>query len=211
MGFFDWFRRPPQINDRPGLLDFLDSRAAFLTQKGIFDFVRATSGPAFSGLIKERAFSEAVDRARWKSYPLSLAMVTEMVHGALRPAASGAAPLAEALQGAAFAVIDRYPVPQAIGADAWAAARAELGVRVIHIGLHARKAVKDIPAPVANEFFVNLPIHERLRRQDDVWVTNNLRINLIRMWEEFDQRADAAALTEALGVARETDAAAARG
>jgi hypothetical protein len=209
MGFFDWFRRPQPIGDRAGLIDYLDTRAAFLTQKGIFDFVRATSGPAFSGLIREAAFSQAVDQSRWKSYPLSLAMVAEMVHGVLRPEASGATPLAEALQDAAWTVIDRYPAPPAIGAEAWAAARAELGVRVLHIGLHARKAVKDIPAPLAPEFFLNLPIHERLRRQDDVWVTNNLRINLIRMWEDFDRRAVVAALVEELGVARE--AAAARG
>jgi hypothetical protein len=209
MGFLDWFRRPRPIDDRAGLIDYLDTRAAFLTQKGIFDFVRATSGPAFSGLIREAAFSQAVDRARWKSYPLSLAMVTEMVHGVLRPAATGAGPLAEALQTAVWAVIDRYPMPQPIGIAEWAAARAELGVRVLQIGLHPRKAVKDIPAPLAPQFFVNLPIHERLRRQDDAWVTNNLRINLIRMWEDFDRRAIVAALVDALGVARE--AAAARG
>jgi hypothetical protein len=211
MGFLDWFRRPPPIDDRPGLIDFLDTRAAYLTQKGIFDYVRATSGPHFRGLIGEPAFATAVDKARWQSYPLSLSMVTEMVHGVLRPAASGAVPLAEALQAAALVVIDRYPIPQAIGAEAWASSREELRLRLLHIGLHARKAVKDIPAPFAQQFFINLPIHKQMRRQDDVWVTNNLRVTLIRMYEEFDQRADPAALAKALNVARERDAVAPHG
>jgi hypothetical protein len=211
MGIFDWFRRPPPIDDRPGLLEFLDTRAAFLAQKGIFDFARATTGPHFYGLIKEKAFAEAVDRARWKSYPLTLSTVVEMVDGTLRPSAMGPMPLAEALQGAALEIIDRYPVPAVVGPDAWSAARDELALRVIQIAMHPPKAVKDIPFPIADQFFRNLPIHERMRGHDQTWVTNNLRANLIRMWEEFDKRADVAALADALGVAREAAAAALRG
>src|SRR3989304_2082103 len=111
MGFLDWFRRPPPIDDRPALVEFLDSHAAFLTQKGIFDFSRAVSGPSFSSLVREATFMAAVDEARWKSYPLALSCVVEMVDGVLCPLAKGAMPLAEALQAAAFEIIDRYPVP----------------------------------------------------------------------------------------------------
>jgi hypothetical protein len=209
MGFLDWFRRAPPIDDRSSLLEFLDTRAAFLVQKGIFDFARATTGPHFYGLIREKAFAAAVDQARWKSYPLTLSIVVEMVDGALRPSAIGAMPLAEALRAAALDVIDRYPAPKAIGAEAWLAAREELALRVIQIALHPPKPVKDIPFPIADKFFANLPIHERMRGHDQTWVTNNLRANLIRMWEDFDKRANMYALADALGVARE--AAAARG
>jgi hypothetical protein len=203
MGFLDWFRRPPRIDDRAGLTDYLDSRAAFVVQKGIFDFSRGAAGPHFSQLIKEPAYVEAVDEARWNSYPLALSAVVEMVHGVLLPAATGAMPLAEALQGVAFAIVDRYPVPQAIGAEAWAAARAELGRRVIHIALHPPKAVKDIVLPIADQFFANLPIHQRLRGAYNEIVTNNLRSNLLRMHDDFTRRADVAALMGALDVARE--------
>ena len=165
MGFLDWFRRPPPIDDRPALVEFLDSRAAFLTQKGIFDFSRAAAGPSFSSLIKEAAFAAAVDEARWKSYPLVLSCVVEMVDGVLRPLAQGAMPLAEALQASAFEIIDRYPVPKPIEPAAWAEARAALGLRIIHIALHPPKRVKDIPLQIAPQFYDNLPIHQRSARK----------------------------------------------
>jgi hypothetical protein len=201
MGILDWFKRPPPIDDRPALLEFIDSRAAFLTQKGIFDFSRAAAGPSFSQLIKEPAFAEAVDEARWKSYPLTLFCVVEMADGVMRPMATGAMPLAEALQAAAFEIIDRYPTPKSIDPAAWAEARAALGLRIIHVALHPPKYVKDIPLQIASQFHDNLPIHERLRGSASEIVTNNLRTGLIRVHKEFTERADCAALVAALGVA----------
>ena len=201
MGFLDWFRRPPPIDDHPALVEFLDSHAAFLTQKGIFDFSRAVSGPSFSSLVREEGFMAAVDEARWKSYPLTLSCVVEMVDGVLRPLAEGAMPLAEALQAAAFEIIDRYPVPKPIEPTAWAEARAALGLRIIHVALHPPKRVKDIPLQIAPQFYDNLPIHQRLRGSANEIVTSNLRTNLIRMHEEFTGRANVAALVKALGVA----------
>ena len=207
MGFLDWFRRPQPIADRPALVEYLDSRAAFLTQKSIFDFSRAVAGPSFSSLIKEAVFAAAVDEARWKSYPLTLSCVVEMVDGVLRPLAKGAMPLAEALQAAAFEIIDRYPEPKAIESAAWADARAALGLRIIHIALHPPKRVKDIPLQIAPQFYDNLPIHERLRGSANEIVTNNLRTSLIRMREEFEGCADVTALVNALGVAAVGDVA----
>lgn len=201
MGFLDWFRRSPPIDDRSGLVEYLDSRAAFLTQKGIFDFSRAAAGPSFSMLIKEATFAAAVDEARWKSYPLTLSCVVEMVDGVLRPLAKGAMPLAEALQAAAFEIIDRYPVPKPIEPAAWAEARNSLGLRIIHVALHPPKHVKDIPLQIAPQFYDNLPIHQRLRGSANEIVTNNLRTSLIRMREEFEGCANVAALVTALGVA----------
>ena len=207
MGFLDWFRGSAPINDRPALLEYLDSRASFLTQKGIFDFTRAAAGPSFSSLIKETAFAEAVDEARWKSYPLTLSCVVEMVHGVLRPLAKGAMPLAEALQTAAFEIIDRYPAPKAIEPAAWKESRDALGLRIIHIALHPPKHVKDIPLQIAPQFYDNLPIHERVRGSANEIVTNNLRTSLIRMHEEFERTANGSALVEALGVAAGGDVA----
>jgi hypothetical protein len=211
MGLFDWFRSPPPIVDRPALVDYLDTRAAFIVQKGIFEFSRAAAGMMFSSLIKEQAFIDAMDQSRWKSYPLGLAIIAELVHGVLRPEAAGAMPLAEVLKVAAFEAIDRYPVPKPIGAEAWAEARDTLGQRVVHIALHPRKAVKDIPIPFADQFFANLPIHERLRGRDTTIVTSNLRTTLITLHEDFERRAVVAALVRALGVEAQAPSKAATG
>lgn len=149
----------------------------------------------------------AVDEARWKSYPLALSCVVEMADGVLRPLAGGAMPLAEALQAAAFEIIDRYAVPKPIEPAAWAEARAALGLRIIHIALHPPKRVKDIPLQIAPQFYDNLPIHPRLRGSANEIVTSNLRTNLLSMHEEFTGRVNVAVLVKALGVAAGGDVA----
>ena len=172
-----------------------------LIQKGIFDYTRAISGPSFSMLIEETAFSAAVDEARWKNYPLVLSMVTEMVDGVLRPSRrqGGGARKRPGPDHAG----DLRPVSGAgrIGTEAWSAARVDLETRIIHITLHATKHVKDIPLSLAEAEFNEMPIHERLRGNHIEWVRNSLRSNLIRMHEEFTERADCVALVAALGVA----------
>jgi hypothetical protein len=201
MGIFDWFRGSPQIADRAALAKFLDSRTAFIVQKGIFDYARAISGPSFSMLIKEPAFIAAVDEARWKNYPLVLSMMTEIVDGILRPFASSKEELGSALARASLEIFDRYPVPAAIGDEAWSAARADLETHLNRITVHATKYAKDIPLPLAEAVFGGMPIHERLRGNHIEWVRNNLRSNMIRMHEEFTACADCAAIVAALGVA----------
>lgn len=202
MGMFDWFHRPPPIANRAVLIDYLDTHAAYLIQRGIFESSRACTRMSFVRLMQEPEFIEAMDKSRWASYPLGLSIVAEMVHGALRPEASEPMPLAEALQDTVFDAFDRYSVPVMLGAEAWMTARADLGQRVIGIALHPPKAVKDIPLAIAPQFFQQLPINEQIRGDDREIVTNNLRLNLIRMYDDFIGRADAAALAVELGVSR---------
>lgn len=197
MGIFDWFKRPPRIADEAALADFLDSRAAFLAQKSIFDYTRGRAGPYFTQIIKEKAFTEGVEKARWLNYPFGLSIVTEMVHGVLLPAGK-AVPLAGALRGMALVIFDRYPVPAMLGADAWAVQRSALATRVDAIALHPPKLVKDIPVPFAEIFFNNMPIHERLRGQDFELIRNHLRSNLLSMNRDFLKRADPVALAAEL-------------
>ena len=54
-------------------------------QKGIYEYSRARAGHYAKVLFGEPEFIEAVDRARWRAYPLGLAMVAELVEGVLRP------------------------------------------------------------------------------------------------------------------------------
>ena len=84
MGFFDIFRRPPPINDVATLGTFIDEQSAFIAQKGVYEFSRARAGHYAKVLFQEKEFLDAADQARWKAYPLGLAMVGEMVEGVLR-------------------------------------------------------------------------------------------------------------------------------
>src|SRR3954447_15796472 len=83
MGLLDMFRPRPPIGDVPALAAFIDENAAFLMQKGIYEYSRARAGHYSKVLFREPGFQAAVETARWCAYPLGLAMVTEMVGGLL--------------------------------------------------------------------------------------------------------------------------------
>ena len=114
-------------------------------------------------------------------------------------------PLAEALREAALEAFDRYPLPNVLDEASWTKARVELGRRVVGIGLHPPKAVKDIPFAVAPQIFGNLPIHASIRGDDQEIVINHLRLTLIGIYDDFVERADVAALTRDIGVDKGAD------
>lgn len=206
MGFLDWFRRPPAIRDAASLADFLDRQAAFLVQKGIYEYSRARAGPYSKMLLVESSFVESANVARWRAYPLGLAMVAEAAEGVLRgPEGRPEPPLAAAIGRITLGVFDRYPVPEPLGTDKWAAAREELGQRLGFLALHPRKLAKDIPEPYAAQYFSLMPIHERLRGEDAPTLRNYLRITVCNIHEEFVRGLDRPALLASLEAPAEVE------
>src|SRR5262245_55360185 len=125
------FWRRPTVADLDALATFVDERAAFLVQKGIYEYSRARAGHYAKVLFHEREFNDALDRSRWQAYPLGLAMVGEMVEGAFRPhAGEDAARHADRVRLFVLSVFDRYPPPDALGVEAWRQARAGLDQRL---------------------------------------------------------------------------------
>ena len=199
MALFGLFRRQPPVRDLGELADFLDAQAAFVTQKGIYEYARARAGHYAKVLFREPMFQEAVERSRWSAYPIGLVMVTELVEGVLRPTAGDERwQIVGILSEVALSVFDRYPVPLALGETIWGEARAELARRLKQIGLHPVKPAKDIPEPFAQTYFDLMPIHERLRGRDFPTTRNYLRATMCNIHEEFSRRADAPALASAL-------------
>lgn len=82
------FWRPAPIVDMKSLADFIDDQAAFVVQKGIYEYSRARAGHYSKVLFSEPEFLDALERSRWAAYPLGLAMVGEVVEGVLRPHAA---------------------------------------------------------------------------------------------------------------------------
>src|SRR5918996_957266 len=121
--------RRPILEGLLGFLGFFRARAPIHDAKVLF---------------RESGFQEAVERSRWRAYPLGLAMVAELVEGVLRPHAADRNAQLNALSTLVLAVFDRYPVPPALGEAAWRQARAELARRLQLIGLHAPKRSFDI-------------------------------------------------------------------
>ncbi|MGE0563391.1 MAG: hypothetical protein AB7O50_02640 [Pseudolabrys sp.] len=199
MGILDLFRRPAPIADRAGLMDFVDAQAAFLGQKGVFEYSRAAAGPYGNILFNDKGFLAAVEVSRWQSYPLGLMMVGEMVEGELRRAAADrATQIREELAKIILGVFDRYATPPVVDAVAWQEARNEIDREFGAAALHPIRRIADIPARYAGRYVGVMPIHEKLRSKDTGTIHNYLKSNLINMHDIFVRRADLPALVARL-------------
>lgn len=197
MGLLDLiFRRPPPIRDAAALAEFIDENAAFLMQKGIYEYSRARAGFYAKVMLQEPIFLEAVERARWQAFPLGLAMVAEVVEGVLRPCSGDdRRAVVDALAALVLDVFDRYPAPAALGGRVpWQDARVALAQRLNLIGAHAPKAAMDVGVPYAQAYFELMPIHEKLRAPDAPTLRNYLRVSLINVHDRLTQRLDPAAV-----------------
>lgn len=193
------FRRRPPIRDQDELAQFIDENAAFLVQKGIYEYSRARAGHYAKVLFSEPEFGEALDRSRWSAFPLGLAMVAEVVEGVLRPPADAdRARLSNALTALVLSVFDRYPIPATQGEHGWSQARAELAQRLQLMSLHAPKRAFEIPAPFAKAYFDLMPIHKSLRTAEYPTLHNYLKVTLCNIHDELTKRLDAVAVVDAL-------------
>ncbi|KRQ99849.1 hypothetical protein [Bradyrhizobium valentinum] len=193
------FRPRPPIRDREALADFIDAQSAFIVQKGIYEYSRARAGHYAKVLFAEEGFAQSVEYARWRAFPLGLAMVGEMVEGVLASQAGARRrEFLDQLTLVVLSVFDRYPVPPSIGEAAWLEARRDLAHRLDLVGGHAPKRVMDIPEPLAESYFAMMPIHEKLRGRDFETTRNYLRVSLCNIHDELIARMDRAALERAL-------------
>ena len=199
MGLFDIFRRRPAIRDASALADFIDQNAAFVAQKGIYEYSRARAGHYATVLFREPEFRDASDRSRWQAFPLGLAMVGEVAGGVLSSARPEDRPtLVDAVRALALGVFDRHPVHAGLGPAAWQALRDELERDLQRIGLHAPKWAKDVPAPYAEKYVDLMPIHGTLRGRDAPTIHNYLRVTMCNIHDELTKRIDAAAVIDSL-------------
>jgi hypothetical protein len=197
------FRRRPPIYDAAALADFIDEHSAFVAQKGVFEYSRARAGHYAKVMFGEPEFIEAVDRSRWRAYPLGLAMVGELVEGALRPHAGEASVRqGDAVQVLALSVFDRYPTPKVLGERAWSEARIELARRLQLVGLHPPKRAFEIPEPFAQAYFDLMPIHKKLRASELPTLHGYLKATMCNIHEELTKRIDVAAVVTSLQESR---------
>lgn len=193
------FWRKPPIADLDAFADFIDERAAFVVQKGIYEYSRARAGHYAKVMFSEKTFLEAVEISRWSAYPIGLAMVTELAEGILLPHAAAARERQlSQLSRLVLSVYDRYAVPEALTAQAWLGARAELAQRLQQIGLHTPKRAMDVPKPFARAYFDLMPIHPELRATDYPTTRNYLKIVMCNVHDELSRRVDAPLISRLL-------------
>jgi hypothetical protein len=200
MDLFAFLHRRPQIDNLATLAIFIDENAAFVVQKGIYEYSRARAGHYAKVLFREAGFLQAVELSRWRAYPLGLAMITELAEGILSSRVLDSQDARDrrfrldALSELVLSVFDRYPIPAAVGESAWRDARAELARRLALIALHPPKWAMDIPEPLAEAYFNLMPIHEKLRGRDFPTIGNYLRVTMCNIHDELTKRIDAQAI-----------------
>lgn len=193
------FGKAKPIASADALADFIDSRAAFLCQKGIVEFCRVRAGVYWQKLFSEPEFQTALAHSRWRAYPPCYAMLAEMVEGVLREAAgarrSGLPAALEKLARDSFA---KYPVPNGSPENFWEDAAGLVRERLSAARAAPPRAVREIPDPTARMVFDALPIHPELVTDDYDYIFNFLRMNVLRAHEDLIERADRAAIADEL-------------
>ena len=171
MALFGLFRGKSPIADAKGLTDFIDEQFPHL--------------------------HEGLEISRSKAYPLGLAMIGEMIDGALRPhAGTKARALADETIDLVLGVFDRQPVPAEIGQEAWRDARSELALRLDQISAQPSKGAADIPVQYVKRYLKFAP-------GDTNATLDVLGSNLVKIQHELEKRMDAAATVKSLLAAGE--------
>lgn len=201
MGLFDFLlRRKPAIRAPQELANFIDEQAAFLVQKGIYDYSRARSGHYSKVMLADEGFQSALNRARWRAFPLGLAMVGETVETVLAPHAGGDRrreldPLIKLV----LSVYDRYPRPAELTEEDWAAGRADLALHLDRLSTHPPKRIIDIPVPFAERYFAMMPFDKPFLTPDAPTARSFMQLHLVKVQEDLMNRMDAGAMVKQLG------------
>lgn len=193
------FSSRPPIRRPDELGEFIGAHAAFVVQKGIYEYSRARAGHYAKVLFGEADFQSAVERSRWRAYPLGLAMVAEVAVGVLEEQTGKLrSELLPKVQVLVLTDFDHWEVPAALGIEEWQTLRAALVEHLARIGLHPAKRAMDVPEPFTKTYFELMPIHKSLRGPDFPTMASYLKVTLCNVHDELTKRLDAAAFSRAL-------------
>lgn len=196
MGLLDWIRpRRRAPRDLEGLAEFLESRAAFLVQKTIYEYSRARASVHSDTLFREKVFVEAINRACWTGLPDGLVFEALMVDARLRSVSvDSRQDLTDGLVALVDDIVARQPTPDVLDPGFWSETRPMVAQRIRRGASVPVKPVNEIPLADLDGFFARMPIHERLRGRDYQAVGNSLRAHLVNHAAEFDDGLDAQAM-----------------
>ncbi len=193
------FGRAAPIQHADELTEFIAANAAFVAQKGIYEYARARAGHYSKVLFGEEGFKQAVEESRWRAYPLGLAMVGEVAANVLEETIGlerlAAVRKASELTLAAF---DKWDPPEVLGAATWSDLRKDLVLRLDRVALHPMKRGMDIPEVTAEDYFALMPIHESLRAQDFPTLKSYLKLTLCNVHDELSKRVNGPLLSASL-------------
>lgn len=195
-------RKSPLVATGEDFQEFFAARAAFVSQRSAIHYCYARAGVNWDKLLREPAFSAAMELCRWEAYAAVASGLGLLYESLLREVAAGRELLlGEAMVGCLHAVLHRYE-PPAHDPEAWtrelAAFRRRIGQAQQASPLPAHACGRD----AGRRIFAALPIHPRLRTHDADMVENSVRFAFVNQYDEASACFDRAALAQALAGAR---------
>lgn len=193
------FSGPEPIASAQGLADFMESRAAFLSQKGVVEFCRVRAGVYWQKLFMEEEFQELLGVSLWQAYPACYAILAEMSEGMLRGSAGlRRTQLPAALEQLARETFTKYDTPAGEEDDFWDRSARFVRERLDDTQSAPPRAIRYIAEPSAKIVFDSLPIHPSLLAKDYDYIFNFLRMNVLRIHEDLTKLADFDAIADDL-------------
>jgi hypothetical protein len=178
--------------------EFFAGRAAFVSQRSTIHYCYARAGINWDKLVREDAFTLAMEACRWEAYAAVASGLGLLYEGMLREAAAGRELiLADSLARSLHAVLHRYD-PPAQDPEAWEREEADFRRRVGLAQQAAPLPAHALGKPVGERIFAVLPIHRRLRHHDAEMVENSLRFAFVNQYDEAAACFDRAALAHDL-------------
>jgi hypothetical protein len=198
LGLFGKKERRTAVADYPGLLDFLDSRSAFLSQKCVYEYCRARSGLNWEPLMREAAFIEAYNASRWDAYAAALSDLVILMEGRLRPADTRQhARLVDRLLVAAAEVLARHRT-EAERQQGWGEEIGQLRDRLNQAQLGPPRPAAEIAKVGGRRIYETLPLHADMTKHDRELVTNAVRFNFSRIAADLEGELDVAKVQAAI-------------
>ena len=137
-------------------------------------------------MLTDKGFQGALNRSRWRAFPLGLAMVGETVDAVLAPQAGGdRRAVLDPLIALVLSVYDRYP--RAGGADGrgMGSGRDELKLHLERLSTHPPKRIIDIPVPFAERYFEMMPFDKQFLTPDAPTARGFMKLQLVSVHEQL--------------------------
>ncbi len=186
------------IDDRATLAAFMDEEAEAFARNAVDDYTRARVLGDADELFAQPRFAAMLATARAEAYPIALTMIAEMIERALAREPNDRATQRRGVMWAVVKAFDRRPRPEAIGAEAWDAARVELLRWLSGTPLRLPMTTDAIADSFAGPLLALMPVHDRLGRDDYALLRGAMHAALALIADRFAASADTPALARAL-------------
>ncbi len=189
----EWLH-PPAIREAADLRSFVTVTSAHITHKATVAYCRVKAGAHVRELFKEPPFRQALDACRRQCLAWIAGDVVLVAQGFLRGVDAGIEERVDDALAVAYRrllVDDPLRQPGAADEEPYVV---ELRQRLARARLAAPIPAAEVGRVSAPKVFHSLPIHPRLRGEDEEAVTNLIRFGLASFAQDMERRLDAAAV-----------------